>query len=69
MSITTQIAAIEAALDTGATSVTDENGRTANYGSRKDMLDALDRLKGQQEGAGGNRRFAITQFRCSGTQG
>ena len=69
MSTATQIAAIESALDVGAVSVTDENGRTVNYGSRRDMLDALSRLKSAQQQSAAGRGFAITTFKSSGPRG
>jgi hypothetical protein len=63
------ITAIEAALDIGAVSVTDENGRTVDYGSRKDMLQALGRLKTSQDHASAGRGFAINTFKSSGARG
>ena len=69
MSTATQIAAIEAALETGAMTVTDENGRTVNYGTRKDMLDALARLNAARDHASAGRGFAINTLKSSGTRG
>lgn len=68
MSNATMIAAIEAALAVGATSVTDENGRTINYGSRADMLDAIARLEARQDSSNGTRRVAFTQVKPGGTR-
>jgi len=65
MSTATIIAAIEAALEVGATSVTDENGRTVAYGSRADMLDALARLYAGQNTSSAGRAFAINTFKSS----
>jgi len=69
MSTATQIAAIETALETGATSITDEHGRTTNFGSRKDMLDALAVLESKLQQAATGRGFAIGGIKCSGTRG
>ena len=69
MSTATQIAAIEAALAIGATSVTDENGRNVNYGSRKDMLDAISRLTASQQMTAKGRGFAINTVKSSGPRG
>jgi len=65
MAVADQIAAIESALEIGAVSVTDENGRTVNYGTRKGMLDALGRLKASQQQSSAGRGFAVTPFKSS----
>jgi len=66
MTVATQIAALEAALATGAVSVTDENGRSVNYGNRKDTAAALAALKATQQEAAAGRAFAINPLKTSG---
>ena len=66
MSTATQIAALEAALETGAVSITDENGRTVNYGSRADTIAALAVLKAVLQESSTGRAFAISPIKTSG---
>lgn len=51
MSVATQIAAIEAAIEKGALEVEDENGRRVRYHSLDLMIAALSRLKANQAGS------------------
>ena len=58
MSLATRIAALEAAIGTGALSVTDENGRSVRYANPSELLGALAALKGQERLAAGGSPLA-----------
>lgn len=61
MSTATQIAALEAAIETGIKTVT-ENGRTVTYHSLAEMQNALSRLHAQQNATTSGRTFALTKI-------
>jgi len=64
MSVATQIAAIEAALEIGARSTTDESGRRIEFHSLRDMLDALAALNSQEQTSGTGRNFAFLPMKA-----
>ncbi len=56
MSVSSQIAALEAAIEAGVKSIT-ENGRTVTYHSLDEMLKAVGNLKAQQAASSGGQGF------------
>ena len=66
MGVAEQIAALQSALETGAESITDENGRTMKIGKATDVIAAIAALKASQQAASVGREFAITPLKTSG---
>lgn len=69
MSVAEQIVALEAAIQTGAVSVTDENGRTVNLGTHAQKLEALAALRNRQQETSAGRAFAISPLKSPGPRG
>ena len=58
MSVSSQIAALEAAIGAGAKSIT-ENGRTVVYNSVAEMIEAVGNLKAQLAASSGGQGFKL----------